>query len=427
MKTLAFIVLFFASNLLSGRVQWVYRNLDPNYFFSKVKFIDSQTGFLIDIFTFLKTTNGGEDWEKKIKVPVGQNSLTKFEIFSDGSGLLIFANGEYWKTYDYGETWSKYTLPIPDYFHYLFALDANRFWLMSQTKNIILYTTNGGDNWDSTLINYFDNFSYITAIFFIDSLKGFITTDKGFILQTNDGGKNWIQKDIGLDKFLNTIYFYNNYLGWVGGFDGTISRTIDAGENWLKISFPVDEAIHKIFFLNDKEGWVFTIVGSGFNSYSKIYYTSDGGSNWSLQLEDTTRIFTGISFIGSKGWICGFYGGLLFTDLETSIENDTKAMIEQERVYLYSDKKSFPNPTSGYVKCKVLWNSYNGAYRIEDAKIEVYSVFGNKIIAPEINIENIQTFEANIVLNCNVFVPGLYFIHITLNNESIAIPIVVTD
>jgi len=73
---------------------------------------------------------------------------------------------------------------------------------------------------------------------------------------------------------------------------------------------------------------------------------------------------------------------------------------------------------------KLLWN--DNYYFIENAKIEVYTSFGEKISNPEISIEKLAPYQANIVWNCGVYAPGIYFIRVTLADETVSIPIMVS-
>ncbi len=57
--------------------------------------------------------------------------------------------------------------------------------------------------------------SDLVAVYFTSSERGFVAGDKGFLLQTEDGGKTWTKQNIGTSEDINEIYFRNNDNGYV--------------------------------------------------------------------------------------------------------------------------------------------------------------------------------------------------------------------
>ncbi|MEN6294578.1 MAG: YCF48-related protein [Chloroherpetonaceae bacterium] len=426
MKKLVIVLSFLIGfNLCYAEDPWVKQELPNPYLISKVKFIDSLTGFLMGFDNFLKTTDGGNSWNEIIIVPFGGNGLTNFDIFGDGNGFILRANSTFSISSNYGNTWTDFLLPTKYYYTRLSALDKNRVWIMSISDRALLFTTNGGKTWDSTIINNFENINLFGDIHFVDSLTGFIATDKGSLLQTTDGGKTWFEKSTGINKYLYEISFTDKNNGWIGGTNGIIIHTTDGGENWQTVASPSTEDIVAIYFINEKEGYASTISGSGFNVSGKIYYTSDGGTTWVFQHQEPNDLITSFSFLNKNvGWAGGGSGVLLHLDKTSSVEENINEMIEKRTAFLFSDKKSYPMPASSTVRSTVYWN--DNYYFIENAKIEVYTSFGEKISNPEISIEKLAPYQANIVWNCGVYAPGIYFIRVTLADETVSIPIMVS-
>ena len=111
--------------------------------------------------------------------------------------------------------------------------------------------------------------------------------------KTNTGGND-----------LNTVYFLDSKRGWVGGDGGFLSYTEDSGQSWRPQSVPTKSAINDIYFRDAEAG--FLLAGNS------IFVTRDG-TNWSQN-----RIFLPEEFEGAdvelysvrfsskkKGWVVG--------------------------------------------------------------------------------------------------------------------------
>ena len=59
----------------------------------------------------------------------------------------------------------------------------------------------------------------------------------------------WVPKRIGpVGKDLNTVYFLDSKRGWVGGDDGYLSRTDDGGQSWAQQLVGTKDGINDIYF-----------------------------------------------------------------------------------------------------------------------------------------------------------------------------------
>src|SRR5215210_4579967 len=71
---------------------------------------------------------------------------------------------------------------------------------------------------------------------------------------------------------LNTVYFLDSKRGWVGGDGGYLSHTEDGGQSWARQNVGTKAAINDIYFRDKEAG--FLLAGNS------IYITRDGTS-WS--------------------------------------------------------------------------------------------------------------------------------------------------
>src|SRR6185503_14800630 len=71
---------------------------------------------------------------------------------------------------------------------------------------------------------------------------------------------------------LNTVYFVDTKRGWVGGDDGFLSRTDDGGSSWVRQTINTKAAINDIYFRDKEIG--FLLAGNS------IFVTRDNGNTW---------------------------------------------------------------------------------------------------------------------------------------------------
>src|SRR6266542_6031595 len=72
---------------------------------------------------------------------------------------------------------------------------------------------------------------------------------------------------------LNTVYFLDSKRGWVGGDNGFLSRTDDGGQTWVGQVVGTKDAINDIYFRDKEDGFI--LAGNA------IFGTRDSGTRWS--------------------------------------------------------------------------------------------------------------------------------------------------
>jgi photosystem II stability/assembly factor-like uncharacterized protein/flagellar hook assembly protein FlgD len=125
---------------------------------------------------------------------------------------------------------------------------------------------------------------------------------------TSQGG--WYQQNSGTDKNLSAVQFIDANNGFVVGDSGIILRTTDAGNNWLIQPSETDLPLNDIFFLDENNGWIaggYVNTGGGFWTKEIILKTSDGGTTWYKQFEDSVDRPSAIFFNDTlNGWCVGY-------------------------------------------------------------------------------------------------------------------------
>src|SRR5713101_6933979 len=71
------------------------------------------------------------------------------------------------------------------------------------------------------------------------------------------GQQGWTPSRIGpVGKDLNTVYFLDSKRGWVAGDNGFLSRTDDGGRTWVQQAVGTTDAINDIYFRDKEDGFL---------------------------------------------------------------------------------------------------------------------------------------------------------------------------
>jgi len=279
----------------NGGNTWAVQQSNLNLELYSVQFIDSLFGWICgEGGTLLKTTNGGITWvQKPTGVVENINSLyflsasDGFAITGDWNSYPYPYSGRILKTTNGGETW---TVALFDNSHGLidiYFLDKYTGWICG-SNGVIYKTTNGGNNW-----SYIDAITpyWLFGIFFSAPNVGFTlggNTNSDIILKSSNGGNSWIKiRETFQDQLMNGLYFINDLEGWVCGFNGVMLNTTNGGINWISEEISTDKELREIFFI-DSVGYCVGFSGT----FMKYHYTQptsniqiispNGGELWEI-------------------------------------------------------------------------------------------------------------------------------------------------
>lgn len=161
----------------------------------------------------------------------------------------------------------------------------------------------------------------LNSIYFIDSKRGWVGGDGGFLSRTEDGGLSWVRQSVKTTAAINDIYFRDKEAGFfLAG--NSIFITRDNGATWSqsKIFSPeefdgADIELYSVRFSSKKKGWVVGSVSKRDRVVDSILvYTEDGGDTWRRQRAPSRLELIHVDFVSDKrGWIVGDGGTILFT------------------------------------------------------------------------------------------------------------------
>ena len=274
-----------------GGRSWTKRKKFTEDKILQIYFTDDYTGWLLcerDIFSrgalsvsyLMKTTDGGENWERVELKDAGRVRLTKIFFNQKGRGFAIGESGAFFELKD-DEVWEKSPSPI-------------RYLLLDGA--------------------------------FFDSGRGAIVGAGGSAYFTEDAGASWIQASVfgnGAAK-LNSVFFADQKNGWAVGAGGKIFQTASGGKTWREQNSKVTKDLFDVFFKNSSEGWAVGDEGV-------ILHTQTGGNVWVAEETGVKHKLEKVLFVGKKGFAIGFGGTIMVYDADNSKNQAAVKPILQRR------------------------------------------------------------------------------------------------
>ncbi|MBU0979838.1 MAG: hypothetical protein KJ709_03455 [Nanoarchaeota archaeon] len=220
-----------------GGNTWVSKSYaTPDYHWYMVDFLDENVGFVsgsgpgIDGSIIIKTTDGGDGWNK----------------------VCCSQLGQYYNVWD------------------ISCADTDKCWAVMRgwppNEGLVVHTSDGGSTWAVQSINT----NELRAIYFVDENNGWaVGSEWGppyeeLILHTTNGGSTWTQQYLpGGNLYLNDVFAVSPTHAWIVGYNGWLFETTDGGDTWVEIDledmYPGVHGMfhwHGVYFLDDETGWV---------------------------------------------------------------------------------------------------------------------------------------------------------------------------
>lgn len=186
-----------------------------------------------------------------------------------------------------GANWILQTSPVDFYLHDVWFINNNTGWIISNEffmeGTIILFTTDGGNNWDTT--QFSDTTVFLTTVFFSDENNGWMGSLSGEIFKTTNGGVNWniTPNDTGTFSSyrIERFRFYSPDFGFAlgGQIDivGALWRTTNNGSFWSTTGLSPEP----IFDLHYFDSLNILAVGGDPDFGAFRLNSTDAGTTWS--------------------------------------------------------------------------------------------------------------------------------------------------
>jgi photosystem II stability/assembly factor-like uncharacterized protein len=252
--------------LLPASAQW--NNIAPNNGGQSIKFVSGTVGYLQNVWTMQKTTDGGVTW-----------------LTIDSVGGAYNQSGMFWLNANEGFAVYSENLGFGNY----------AGWFKK--------TSNGGSSWSAmTQISPAEG---LNAVWFTSSTDGFVVGGGGIIRKTTNGGANWTTLTSTTTLDLYSIEFANATTGWIGGDDGIILKTINAN-TWTQQFSSIFYEFQDIEFTDPLNGCATGTYG--------LLRTTNGGTNWNPVTVYGTSQFLSIDFPSADtGYMTGIAGNVFRT------------------------------------------------------------------------------------------------------------------
>ncbi len=203
--------------------------------------------------TVIKSTNFGASWSKidykvSTKPDIGGICITgPTTFFSCGVGGTIR------KTVDGGQTFTFLKNPAWVDLGYLYFYDSTHGWALGTNTNMILRTSNGGDDWFMPN-GVLQSLSWVLKI----PLQFYTSSGNDFYQST------WNKKEIFVTKS-NILY-----------------RTLDIGESWSIIGQPLPYgSVSNSFLISTRDTNIFLVaIDSEDQFHGKVLRSTDYGQTW---------------------------------------------------------------------------------------------------------------------------------------------------
>ncbi|MCU0372940.1 MAG: YCF48-related protein, partial [Ignavibacteria bacterium] len=156
--------------------------------------------------------------------------------------------------------------------------------------------------------------------------------------------QSWTIQPSGTNKVLYESYFSNTNTGWIAG-QNVLLNTTNGGVNWILNLVPALYNYGGIQFLNNSTGWIAGQYGDYLNSIGILLKTMDGGTTWTTLYNSNIGLWDVIFINDNTGFICGNLKYFAKT---------TNGGLNWIQKYLGSStseffQMAFPDSTTGYI------------------------------------------------------------------------------
>ncbi len=204
-------------------------------------------------------------------------------VFAESSqrGIAVAENGEVAETLDAGVTWGMIGSGNPEMLISAASTLDGRKLFGSGTGGRIWKSDDAGKNWRSRklgLRTYYGVCQFSSEI-------ALVAGEGSSILRTRDGGESWrsVHED-SLGQDLLAIHCEEGGLAIAVGFDGAMVKSVDSGRSWRPLPAATEAILGAVAFIDSLRGYA---TGSG----GTVLKTQDGGLHWTSQIVDSNSVF----------------------------------------------------------------------------------------------------------------------------------------
>ena len=430
MKSVALILFFvMIASVAKLTAQWekVYTNSTwPNsnklYSHKNVLFLSGNYGEQI-----LRTSDNGTNWTDITSSFKNDIDVNVLDMLSFGNTVFAVTDSlggpnDYfiYASIDDGVTWAVKSIIDrgPNNGAILsLAADGNNLFAISN-KRSIYKSTDGGETWVETVINYTGNFNGTSAIVsFAASGNTYLATleGDGAIIST-DAGLNWTLKNSTNNKIIYWVYKVNNDI-WgfttFSAFDGIYKYNLSTnewGNNYLPGSFyiPISIATNGTQLISSFSGFL--------TSDTRYYSSNNNGTSWSELTTDTiglgNKILSPYALAVNSSYYFAAYWKFANSVVTAGVYRlpltTTSLTSEKSIPNSYHLSQNYPNPFNP--STTISWQLAASSF----VTLKVHNVLG-KEVAALVN-EEVQAGMHSVNFDASHLSSGIYFYTLKTNS-----------
>ncbi|MEZ5360091.1 MAG: YCF48-related protein [Candidatus Zixiibacteriota bacterium] len=300
------ITLVFLMTAFLSAAGFVQHDLPTKATINKILFLSSNYGFAVtNDGELLQTSNAGKTWKVK---DMGKRAITDIHILGR-DGYMVGEKGLLMKSVDAGVSWRDISLDLKFNFSGVGIVNDSTIIVcgtdqhsMSKTKGVLFISRDRGNTWQKQRHwgnGYTDVATWPTKKIYLIAIKqifhsinaglhffhgtyegddlcfgldfqddwGFMVGANGYFGSSTTHGREWEQKDFGIDKDLFAVGMMDHFSGVTVGQDGIIVFFNDSGNRYTVMNSGVKADLKTVAITDD---YVFTAGNDGtFFSYKR--------------------------------------------------------------------------------------------------------------------------------------------------------------
>lgn len=242
-----------------------------------------------------------------VTAPLAAESLL-LDIVRAGDRLVaVGERGHVLLSDDSGITWRQVLVPTRATLTAVTFVDPMRGWTVGHDA-VVLHTGDGGESWVEQYADP-DFETPLLDVLFSDADTGFAVGAYGLFLETVDGGATWEQRWVAEDDFhFNAILNPAPGQWFMAGEVGGLYRSDDGGGEWQLLDSPYLGSFFGALALGDDGLLVFGLQG-------KVFRSDDSGESWQpVETRTTAALVAGAVLSDGRLVVVGLGGAVLVSD-----------------------------------------------------------------------------------------------------------------
>jgi photosystem II stability/assembly factor-like uncharacterized protein len=428
---LILLFILFAIGEVRSQSGWEYQPYPVIGDVRDLKFFDANTGLvsIYDshnyIYYLIRTTNSGYNW-----VLIGNLVMFNIEIIDTSAvycwGRNISAYDIIFRSTDRGLNWDSTINFGSSGIGDISFINRDTGWVCGYNNfnGIIWRTTDGCQSFQQQFIEY-NGGGFDQIYIYKKPVNGYYhgwCTRNNILLKTTNSGQNWFYTNTSfpISVNVNQFEFINKDTGWVSSRTPGLLKTTDGGFNWVLQPLPTgNNIVVRYIFLFDviNKDTIFGDMGiryfGGLGEHGIIWVTTNGGTNWGFQQPDTVEIkipfYRGIDFVnGLTGWSSKIHttnggGPIIYTGIDDEKKTVPKSFVLNQ---------NYPNPFNGVTV--ITFELYENS----TVNMAVFDITGREILkiynSKELSAGNYKTILDFSKINLTT---GIYFCRLEVTDK----------